>query len=283
MAVSKEQRDAPANRIEDRPAGGETRRHRALKEAAFLWAQREGMRACGLEIGLPNCPYRADAAACEIGTGDRRGELVKTAVFECKQSRADLANDNRDLAQTVERLAVLRERRLKLERLLAGHFPHLRRGDSLFAEFESIEIGDLRHVGYRRTVREIRALEKRVYGGTKFERMLHWRVADVFYLVIPRSLEVVARVPEGWGILVAEDEALEDEGAPADLELQRRPAWIDAAPSSRLELLHRIAVSATWQRNRDLAIDWDLVHRHEEKRAGKGADASATEKKGGEP
>jgi hypothetical protein len=246
--------------------GGETRRHAALKEAAFLWAQQQGMRAAGVEIGVPHCPYRADVAACEIGRDEAAGAVVRSAVFECKQSRADLANDNRGLEETLERLEELRVRRLKLERLLAGHFPHLRNGDSLFAEYETVEIGDLKHAGYRRTVKEIRALEKRVYGGTKFERMLRWRVANVFYLVIPRSLQKLAHVPEGWGILVAEDEVLEDrdrdeEVGPglAELVLIRRPAWIDVSPGAGGELLYRIAVSGTWRRNREWGIGWEQV------------------------
>jgi hypothetical protein len=260
--------NSPSSAITSRAKkGGETRRHAALKEAAFLWAQQQGMRAAGVEIGVPHCPYRADVAACEIGKGDAAGAVVRSAVFECKQSKADLTNDNRGLEETLERLEELRARRLKLERLLAGHFPHLRSGDSLFAEYETVEIGDLKHEGYRRTVKEIRALEKRVYGGTKFERMLRWRVANVFYLVIPRSLLEVAHVPDGWGILVAEDEVLEDgdsgegEGEPglAELDLFRRPAWIDASKGAGVELLHRIAVSGTWRRNREWGIGWEEV------------------------
>lgn len=230
------------------------------------------MRAVGVEIGVPNSPYRADVAACELGSADAAGTVVRTAVFECKQSRSDLTHDNRDLNGTVLRLAELRVRRLKLEKLLAGHFPHLRNGDSLFAEYETVEIADLRHVGYRRTLKEIRTLEKRLYGGTKFERMLRWRVANVFYLVIPRSLVRTAHAPQGWGILVAEDEALDgtleatadgSEGAaevcPASLEEYRRPAWIEASSEVRLALLHRIAVSGTWRRNREWGIGYEEI------------------------
>jgi len=255
--------------------GGESKRHLALKEAAFLWAQREGMRACGMEIGLPNCSYRADVAACEIGRGDQSGAVVRSAVFECKQSRADLLNDNRDLSVTLARLDRLRTRRLKLERLLAGHYPHLRQGDSLFAEYETVEIADLKHSGYRRTVKEIAALENQVYGGTKFDRMVRWGVADLFYLVIPQSLVVMAHAPAEWGILVAADEDLEpcvtgerdsdserereggaDESSAriADLKIHRRPVLLASRAEVRLEMLHRIAVSGTWRRNRELKI-----------------------------
>ncbi len=235
------------------------------------------MRACGMEIGLPNCSYRADVAACEIGRGDQKGAVVRSAVFECKQSRADLLNDNRDLEETLTRLDVLRTRRLKLERLLAGHYPHLRQGDSLFAEYETVEIADLKHSGYRRTVKEIAALEKQVYGGTKFDRMVRWGIADLLYLVIPQSLVAMAHAPAEWGILVAADGALEsgldgggdDESARAgeggrfaELEIHRRPALVASRPEVRLELLHRIAVSGTWRRNRDLGIT------HEDLRGG---------------
>lgn len=252
--------------------GGESARHLALKEAAFLWAQREGMRACGMEIGLPNCSYRADVAACEIGRGEQTGAVVRSAVFECKQSRADLLNDNRDLQETLTRLDRLRARRLKLERLLAGHYPHLRQGDSLFAEYETVQIADLKHSGYRRTLKEIAALEKQVYGGTKFDRMVAWGIADLFYLVIPQSLAAMAHAPAAWGILVAADDDLQpgidehadEDGAEAEagarfaeLKIQRRPALVGARPEVRLELLHRIAVSGTWRRNRQLQITHD--------------------------
>jgi len=234
-------------------------RHLALKEAAFLWAQRDGMRACGMEIGLPNCPYRADVAACEIGRGDQAGQVIRSAVFECKQSRADLTNDNRDLDGILLRLELLRARRSKLEHLLGGHYPHLRKGDSLFAEYETVEIADLKHSGYRRTIKEIAALERQVYGGTKFDRMVRWGIADLFYLVIPQSLLALAHAPAEWGILVADDGDLKAGNDVEDLRVagllvQRRPALLAARSEVRLELMHRIAVSGTWRKNRELGI-----------------------------
>jgi hypothetical protein len=109
-------------------------------------------------------------------------------------------------------------------------------------------------------VREIRALERRVYGGTKFDRMMRWRIADLLLLVIPRSLLSVAHVPEGWGILVAEDAQLEAAGDwPAELELHRRPAMIGSRPDLRVQLLNRIALSGTRRLNRELGVEFEAV------------------------
>ena len=43
--------------------GGETAAHQRLKRRTLLWAQAQGFSACGVEVSLPRCRYRADVAA----------------------------------------------------------------------------------------------------------------------------------------------------------------------------------------------------------------------------
>src|SRR5690348_12809226 len=68
-------------------AGGETETHRTLKRLALAWAQANGLLVSAPEVRVPKSGYRADVAACS------RGNERRTAVFECKQSRADLLKD----------------------------------------------------------------------------------------------------------------------------------------------------------------------------------------------
>ena len=112
----------------DRPevvSRGETELHKKLKALALVWAQANGFAICATEVRVPKSGYRADVAAMS------RGAAARTAVFECKQARADLRKDAHSEAATRVRLEDLVARRRKLEELLAVHRPDLRRGEAL--------------------------------------------------------------------------------------------------------------------------------------------------------
>lgn len=223
------------------PRRTETEAHLRLKRLALLWAQANGYSACAAEVTLPQCRYRADVAAYRA----RLREQTVTAVFECKQALADLRRDNCETVSTRERLRSLRQRREILEKHLRVHYPTLRTGDSLFAEYDSHDFDAIGHRGYRRVLRESAALENRLYGGTKFECLTRYRCANLFFLVLPNELFRDMEVPVGWGVLV------ETNGT---LNLARKPAWHDNALQARIRLLQRIAVAGTRQFNRAFAI-----------------------------
>lgn len=224
----------------------ETEAHVRLKRLALLWAQANGYTACAAEVSLPQCRYRADVAACR----SRLREQTVTAIFECKQARPDLRRDNCETATTRERLRSLARRREILEKHLRVHYPTLRTGDSLFAEYDSHDFDAIGHHGYRRVLREAAALENRLFGGTKFECLVRYRCANLFFLVLPNDLFREMDVPAGWGVLV------EIHGA---LDLVRNPVWHDNAAQARIRLLQRIAVAGTRQFNRAFGIARDEI------------------------
>jgi hypothetical protein len=228
------------------PRQAETERHLRLKRLALVWAQANGYSACAAEVSLPQCRYRADVAAYR----SRLREQTVTAIFECKQALPDLRRDNCETAGTRERLRTLRRRRDILEKHLRVHYPTLRTGDSLFAEYDSHDFDAIGHQGYRRVLRESAALENRLYGGTKFECLVRYRCANLFFLVLPNELFREMEVPAGWGVLVETDGALEP---------VRKPAWHDNAAQARIRLLQRIAVAGTRQFNRAFAITRDEI------------------------
>ncbi len=243
-------------------SSGETHAHRLLKQAALRWAQQEGYRAAGMEIGLPNSRYRADVAACRLDRpGPRRLGVGLSAVFECKQSRADFLHDARPEAESLARLALLNRRREKLERLVGAHYPTLRQGESLFPEFDRADVDAINHEGYRRVVAEIRRLENAVWGRTKFDRLIRYRCASACFLVVRPGILDPAEVPLAWGLLAPLNPDFDAPGSasPPPLVTLRKPAFVDAPESHRLELLHRIAVSGTWRLNREAGIDHELL------------------------
>jgi hypothetical protein len=219
----------------------ETEAHIRLKRLALLWAQSNRYTACAAEVSLPQCRYRADVAAYR----SRPREQTVTAIFECKQALPDLRRDNCETTATRERLRSLSRRREVLEKYLRIHYPTLRTGDSLFAEYDSHDFEAIGHHGYRRVLRESAALQNRLYGGTKFECLVRYRCANLFFLVLPNELFRDAEAPAGWGVLV------ELGGA---LELVRKPAWHDNLEQARVRLLQRIAAAGTRQFNRAFAI-----------------------------
>lgn len=225
---------------------GETEAHRRLKKRAVLWAQAHGFSACAVEVTLPQCRYRADVAAYRA----RGNETGVTAIFECKQVLSDLRRDNCCSAATRARLAVLHGRRQILEKHLRVHYPTLRRGDSLFPEFDSANFSAIGHTSYTRLLREVAALQKKVTGSTKFECLTRYRCAEVFYLVLPNELYREAELPAGWGVLVEADDSL---------TLRRPPSLYETSAAARLRFLHRIATAGTRHLNRQLEIDFDLI------------------------
>jgi len=208
----------------------ETPAHHALKRLAIAWARDQRFSAIGTEVRLPHSAFRADVAAYKAG---KRGTLGTTAVFECKQARSDFLKDSYRQDATHQRLKALDERRQKLEELLKLHMPSLRRGEALFAEFDTINLAGFEHRTYRRVLREMETLQRRLAGKTKFDKLSRYRCANLNYLVIEPGILALEETPAGWGLLVRHDEAL---------VLERPPIWQEAGP---LPLLQNIAATAT--------------------------------------
>lgn len=181
---------------------GETARHRRLKQLALAWAAARGWRWAAEEVRVPRSGYRADvvAGAAEEGGG--------VAVFECKQSRADLLKDAHAEAEVRARVAELEARRRELEALLAVHRPEARCGEALWAEFDRWDFGALGHRTHTRVLAELATWRRRRSDGTKFSRMHRWRCADRLYLVLEENLHAEAEIPAGWGVLVHRGGAL---------------------------------------------------------------------------
>jgi hypothetical protein len=227
-------------------AGGETERHARLKRLAFLWAQAQGYSACAMEVSLPNCRYRADVAAYRLAPK----KIGSTAIFECKQALCDLRRDNCQSGAAHQRIETVSKRRQLLERRLRAHYPNLRNGDSLFPEFDLPDFTVVGHRGYARLLRDLRALQNRLYDCTKFDKLLRYRCANLYFLVLPEELFRDSEIPVGWGALV------EDAGT---LKLDRKPIWHETTAEYQIRLLHRIAMAGTRVINRTFEITFDDI------------------------
>ena len=148
-----------------------------------------------MEVTLPRSRYRADVA----GYRSAPKQVGSTAIFECKQALCDLRRDNCRSESTSKRLEAICNRRQVLEARLRTHYPNLHNGDSLFPEFDSENFSAIGHRGYARLVRELRALQNRLYDCTKFEKLIRYRCANLFFIVLPEQLFRESEVPVGWG------------------------------------------------------------------------------------
>jgi hypothetical protein len=222
---------------------GETPQHARLKQLAFMWAQTHGFCACAMEVTLPRCRYRADV----VGYRSVPKQIGSTAVFECKRALCDLRRDNCHSESARQRLEVICSRREILEARLRTHYPNLHNGDSLFPEFDSENFSAIGHRGYARLICELGALQNRLYDCTKFETLIRYRCANLFFVVLPKQLFRESEVPVGWGALVESNDTL---------ILVRKAIWHDATAANRLHVLHRIAVTGTRNLSRKLSLDW---------------------------
>lgn len=217
-------------------AASETENHLRLKRLAFAWARANGFPLCACEVRVPRSGYRADLAA--MG----RGAAGATAVFECKQARADLLKDAHAEAATRAKLAELMERRRQLEALLAAHRPDLRRGESLWPEYDAWDFSTLEHRGYHALLAELATVQGRVLHGTKFSKLFRYQCADFLYLVVEDNIFAEAEIPAGWGLLVRVPGA---DGAADGLRLARAPAKLNPESVQRRALLEMIAIAGT--------------------------------------
>ena len=220
---------------------GESETHLRLKRLALIWAQAHGYSACAAEVSIPQCRYRADVAAYR----PRGHEPGITAIFECKQALPDLRRDNCCSAATRDRLRTISRRREILEKHLRVHYPTLRTGDSLFPEYDAYDFATIGHQNYRRVLREFTALQNHLCGGRKFECLVRYGSANLFFLVLPNELFREPKIPASWGVLVESN---------GELTLTRKPIWHDNAAEKRLRFLQRIASAGTRQLNRALGI-----------------------------
>src|SRR6266513_858431 len=225
---------------------GETTQHARLKQLAFIWAQTHGFSACAMEVTLPRCRYRADVA----GYRSVPKQIGSTAVFECKQALCDLRRDNCHSEAARRRLEAICNRRQILEARLRTHYPNLHNGDSLFPEFDSENFSTIGHRGYARLVRELRALQNRLYDCTKFEKLSRYRCANLFFLVVTEELFRGPEIPVGCGALVESN---------CSLNPWRKPIWHDTTADDRVRFLQRIAVAGTRVLNRQLEVTFEDV------------------------
>jgi hypothetical protein len=233
-----------AEELKSRP--GETAAHAGLKRLTLLWAQAHGYSACGFEVQLPRCRFRADVAAYR----PNGKEIGRSAVFECKQAFPDLRRDNGCRAETVNRLEKVFRRCQVLEKNLRIHYPALRIPDSLFSDFDSHNFAAIDHRGYAGVLRELSALQNRLFNCTKFERLIRYCCANLFFLVLPNRLFRESEIPFGWGALIECD---------GNLILARKPPWHEVRSADRLKLLERIAAAGTRNLNRQLQITFEDV------------------------
>ena len=227
-------------------AHGETTRHVRLKRLAFLWAQAHGYSACAMEVRLPRCRFRADVAAYQ----PLPKKSGSTAIFECKQALADLRRDNCRSESARKLLDAICHRRQILEKHLRLHHPNLRINDSLFPEFDSHDFIATGHRGYARVLRQLSVLQNRLYDCTKFDKLIDYRCANLFFLVLPQELFCDSEIPVEWGALVERNGAL---------ALMRKPVWQETTPENRIHFLQRIAAAGTRAFNRQLEITFDEV------------------------
>ncbi|HWA09726.1 MAG TPA: hypothetical protein VG838_09775 [Opitutaceae bacterium] len=213
--------------------GGETPAHRRLKRLALAWAQAGGFPLGAFEVAVPRSGFRADVAAATMRVAAETGRV---AVFECKQARSDWLGDAANEAEA-RRLAIeLDERVRRLRELVAVHRPDLRRGESLFAEFDAYDYRGLRHDTLHALERQLRLQQRRLGHAVKFDRLGRYACCNLRYVVTEPGIAEPHEIPVGWGWLVRADDRL---------VLRVKPVLTECPVEARLALLERIARAGT--------------------------------------
>ncbi|HKB91843.1 MAG TPA: hypothetical protein VKC60_15105 [Opitutaceae bacterium] len=220
----------------------ESAAHGRLKQLAIAWAQGHRLGLWGSEVRLPRSSYRADIAAA---TPSVVSAGAFTAVFECKAYRSDYLRDAAPESATAMEIAELTERLNSLRELIGAHRPDLRRGEELFAAFDCVDLRGLRHETHERITQQLRVAQNKLFNGTKFSKMQRWRSASLLYAVCEPEILQSWELPDGWGLLVRNGDAL---------ELKVKPLLNETTPQERIALLERIAASSATRVGRRLGL-----------------------------
>lgn len=235
----------------------ESEQHKELKRLALIWAQAHGYRAAAAEVSLPNYRFRLDVAAYRPGRiletrkdgRSRQSPAVGlTSVFECKVSRPDFRRDARSIVVTMDRLKILHDRKARIEHELHLHYPSILNGDSLFQEYQSVDFERPGHERYQRTLRDIARLTAHLHANTKFDRLVKWGAANLFWVVAEPGVLAAHEIPAGWGLLLRSG---------SGLSIAAKPLLHEVPECGRLGLFHRIAMAAGRAVNREHGIVFD--------------------------
>ena len=226
----------------------ETIQHRELKRLAIEWLRRLGCCAVATEVRCPISRWRVDVA----GWLDHSGGTPETIIIECKQARSDFLRDDANREELLRLRTHLEKRRAEVEETrVKPREPHLREsGSALFPELETWDFAASRVDSYRRILRELRQVEKRLHGETKFGLLAQYRLADRLYLFTPSGLIKKSEVPRSWGLLEASGMRLRhpmplDAEAPLPMRERIPPVQLDAPEKRRVRLLRNIAIAAS--------------------------------------
>ena len=230
----------------------ETDRHLELKRLALAWARENGCTIAAAEVSAPHLGRtRLDVAAYRppprsVGLRKNGPPVIGvTLIFECKQSRGDFLHDARRESEINDRLKKLRERQVMYEESMQLRFPSLRRGDTLFPEFDAYDFAAAGHPPYDDLIAEIERLSRQLHERTKFDRLARWRAANLHYVVAEPDVAEPHELPAGWGLLTR---------AEAGLDVVQPAIWQEAPEQHRWTLLLRIGMSGTRSVHRDLGV-----------------------------
>lgn len=229
------------------PTASESPAHRELKRLGLIWAQAHGYRVAALEVSVPDRGVRLDLAACRLVRGQ---PTPTTAIFECKAFATDFRRDARSIQATLDRLATLRERTTRIEQELHVHYPSIRNGDSLFQEFETLNFERPGYERYQKVIAETRSLSARLHRNTKFDRLVKYGCANLYYLIVEPGILRPSELPAGWGLL---------ERTATSLDLHTRPLWHEVSEASRQAFFQRVALAATRAVNREAGVTFEEI------------------------
>jgi hypothetical protein len=242
----------------------ETVAHRRLKRLALTYLRRSGCLAAALEVSSPIGRYRVDAAGYRDRAGGEPGVRsssrvpASTILVECKQCRSDFLRDRAQFdrlqshRRSLEAIArSIEEHRIKQEE------PHLRRrGSSLFPDLDEWDFAASRLPSYRKVVRQLRRVDRRLYGQTKFCMIARYRLADRLFVAAPQGMIRRHELPSGWGLLECPPQWLDGHAHRDRLEEPPTLTEVVPAPTHECQDLHRqrllrnIAVAASFAAHR---------------------------------
>lgn len=152
--------------------------------------------------GIPR--VKIDAGAYFL-SGGKVPQVTRTVLVVTGVDRDKCWIDASEKEKLLAMLAAAKEEKASLEEMLKQKEPGLK-DDSLFPESQTWDFTRTKNRKYHACLHKIEKIESLIYHGSKFERMLFEKLADEYYLAVPKDLIAADELPEAWGLIYIADD-----------------------------------------------------------------------------
>ncbi|MFA7229694.1 MAG: hypothetical protein WC071_00335 [Victivallaceae bacterium] len=207
-----------------------------MRQAALAWLAMLAPSGVGIKVPTRIKKYQVDLAAFWSVANGGKIRPEKTTLIEIRHNRDHCWPDCGDHEGLLERVRKLKADKLALEAKIRLAEPELKDCDNLFEEYQSWKYSQSKNTEYHKCLKQIDALQRSLYKGSRLEHIRQAHAADFLYLAVPEGEVHRDELADGWGLLYVKKNQKIIVAKMAERQV--------CTEDNRLHLIHNIAISS---------------------------------------